>query len=140
MGYFSGVTKFTVREILQPRSTHQILSSRRLTSGTITTDIFDTRRFKAAVVYGNISQLSGGAGTTLNYEMQGSVYGNADESWWGISGAARTTTGLYWDRLPGGLSFESSGSLNNFTRFKIFNNASTSGGIWAQLDCNFVKL
>ena len=129
---------FTVREAIQPRETNKILASRVLFSGTITTPVYDTRRFKTCMVYGNISQLSGTAGITLSYEMQGSVYNDAN--WWSTaSGAPQTTTGRWTDRLPGGTTWESSGCLNNYTRFKIFSNASSDGGIWSQMDVNFVK-
>lgn len=133
-----GITKYTVREYGQPRETHTILSSQRLYSGLITTEIFDTHRFKSVMLWGNISQLSGTTGITLNVNTQGSVFG--DDNWWGMSGAPRTTTGRWWERTPNGpYTFEASGILNNFTRFQIFSNASSTGGIWTQIDAVFVK-
>ena len=138
MGLFSGNTAFSVREAIQPRQTVQILSSGKLLSGTTTTEIYDTRRYKNCQIYGNISQLSGTAGITLNYSLDGSVYNDAN--WWGMgSGASRTTVGRWNDKLPGGTTWESSGILNNYSRFNIFSNASSDGGIWTQMDVVFVK-
>ena len=55
------------------------------------------------------------------------------------SGASRTTVGRWNDKLPGGTTWESSGILNNYSRFNIFSNASSDGGIWTQMDVGFVK-
>lgn len=134
----NGNTHFTVRELLQPRGTYQILSSSRLYSGTTTSLIYDTRIFKACQVYGNISQLSGTGACQLSYEMQGSVYG--DDNWWSLaSGVQRTATGRWINRLPQGVDLEASGIITNYTRFNITTTASNNGGIWSQMDAIFVK-
>jgi len=134
----TGITHFTVRELQQPRQTEQVLSSSKLTSGVYTSPIYDSRRFRAVQVYGNISQISGSAGVTENVACEGSVYG--DTFWWTMSGTSHNTVGTWYERFPGGVyTYESSGVINNFTRFKISTNASSDGGIWSQVDVVFMK-
>ena len=130
--FTSGDTKYSVREATQPRATYNLLTSSKLLSGTTTTAAIDTRRYTNAVLYTNISQLSGTAGITLNVEMQGSPYN--DENWFSlVSAAARTTAGKFVQNLMSGTY------LTNWTRANIFYNASNDGGIWTTADINFIR-
>jgi len=133
-----GTAGYTVREVLQTRDTEQVLSSQRLFSGTITSPIYDTRRFRGCMLYGNISQISGTGGIVQNVNYEGSVYG--DDNWWTMSGVPRKVVGKWYERFPAGVyTFESSGLLNNFSRFTTYGNASNDGGIWSQVDAVFIK-
>jgi len=130
MSLMSGPTKFTVREAIQPRETEQILASTRLLSGTTYSDVFDTQRFKEAVLYTNISQFSGTVNATLDITMQASPYN--DGNWFDVvSATQRNSAGKYYEKL--------SGYLGNYTRFKIDSLASSNGGIWTQIDVNFIR-
>lgn len=133
-----GSPGYTVREVLQTRDTEQVLASQRLFSGTITSPIYDTRRFRGVMLWGDISQISGTGAIVQSVNYEGSVYG--DNNWWTMSGAPRKLVGKWYERFPSGIyTFESSGLLNNFSRFTTFTNASSDGGIWSQVDAVFLK-
>ncbi len=123
---YSGATHLTVREAIQPRALHRIQSSAKLTSGSITTSIYDTRQFKEVFLLTDISLVSG-TNTTLNIQLQTSPdYVN----WFPITNVTqRTVAGQYYERL--------SGYVSEYTKFVI--TTATSGGCWTQIDSNFIR-
>ena len=123
---YSGSTHLTVREAIQPRALHRIQSSTRLTSGPVTTPIYDTRPFKEAFLLTDISQVSG-TNTTLDIQLQTSPdYTN----WFPVTNVTqRTVAGQYYEKL--------SGYISEYTRFVL--TTVTSGGCWTQIDANFIR-
>jgi len=127
-------TKFTVREAIQPRATYQILASSKLTSGTTYTDPIDTRRFTESALYTKISQISGTtSGLTFNMFIQGSPYN--DGNWYILASTTqRASVGNFYQKTPVLQNY-----LANWTRFGIKTLASSNGGMWAQVDADFLR-
>jgi len=127
-------TKFSVREATQPRATYQVLASSKLLSGTTYTTAIDTTRWKESSIYTNISQISGTAsGLTFNMYMEGSPYN--DDNWFIMASTTqRNTVGKFYQKTPVLQTY-----IANWTRFGIKTLASNDGGIWAQVDIDFVR-
>lgn len=128
----SGDTKYSVREATQPRATYQLLASGLLTSSVTNTDAMDTRRYKDAVLFANISQISG-TGAKLTFQLAGSVYNDGN---WGNMAEFITNsgaTGIFTQKMT------TSAYLANWTRFTISSATSAGGGLWAQADVNYIR-
>lgn len=128
----SGDTHFSVREAIQAKATVQLLASSKLTSSITTTDAFDTRRYKDAVLHTNISQVSG-IGARLTIQLQGSVYNDSN---WGILGEYITLSGSTGITIQ---KMTTSAYLTNWSRWTVAAATSAGGGIWAQVDANYIR-
>lgn len=128
----SGDTKYSVREATQPRTTIQLLVSSKLTSSVTTTTAIDTRRYKDAVLYSNISQVSGD-GAKLTYQLDGSIYNDGNWANMAVFTTVSGATGIFAQKLT------TSAYLANWTRFTISSATSAGGGIWAQADVNYIR-
>lgn len=124
---YSGNTHLSVVEAYQPRAVYRIQNSGQLLSGNVTTGAFNTRVFSKAILMTNVSQISG-TGSTLDVQMQ--TASEISSPWYPVVNALqKTVASAFYENL--------SGSLSEFTRFVI--NVSTSGGIWTQIDTNFLR-
>jgi len=123
---YSGTTRLTVREAIQPRALHRIQASGILTSGSFNTEPYYTRPFKQCFILTNISQVSG-TNTALDLQLQTSP---DNVIWYPQSNIRqKTATSAYYDLV--------SGYLSEYTRFRF--EVVTSGGCWTQIDANFIR-
>jgi len=123
---YSGSTRLTVREAIQPVALHRVQASSQLTSGTIVSPVYDTKKFKEVFVMTDISQVSG---TNTGIFIQPKT--SPDNLNWFNLGllTSRNAVGNYYQIV--------SGYVSEYTKFEY--SVQSSGGCWTQVDANFVR-